>query len=147
MRWSKCGSDNLADKKFCGDCGASLANSCPKCGAENPPAKRFCGDCGSALVAEKATTQSAISSFNAPEPAISDKQPSGANDGERNTITALVADITRSLELMEDLDPEEARKIVDPALKLMIDAVHRYDGHIVQSTGDGIFAMFGAPCS
>ncbi|MBV8360988.1 MAG: AAA family ATPase, partial [Deltaproteobacteria bacterium] len=43
------------------------------------------------------------------------------------------------------LDPEEARAIVDPALKLMIDAVHRYDGYVVQSTGDGIFALFGAP--
>ena len=49
------------------------------------------------------------------------------------------------MELMEDLDPEEARAIIDPALKLMIDAVHRYDGYIVQSTGDGIFALFGAP--
>ena len=46
---------------------------------------------------------------------------------------------------MQDLDPEEARAIVDPALKLMIDAVHRYDGYMVQSTGDGIFALFGAP--
>ena len=45
----------------------------------------------------------------------------------------------------QDLDPEEARAIVDPALKLMIDAVHRYDGYVVQSTGDGIFALFGAP--
>ena len=27
----------------------------------------------------------------------------------------------------------------------MIDAVHRYDGYVVQSTGDGIFAIFGAP--
>ena len=42
---------------------------------------------------------------------------------------------------MEDLDPEEARAIIDPALKLMIDAVHRYDGYVVQSTGDGIFAL------
>jgi class 3 adenylate cyclase/tetratricopeptide (TPR) repeat protein len=69
-------------------------------------------------------------------------QPS---DGERKTVTALFADIKGSMELMEDLDPEEARAIVDPALKLMIDAVHRYDGYIVQSTGDGIFALFGAP--
>ena len=46
---------------------------------------------------------------------------------------------------MEDLDPEEARAIIDPALKLMIDAVRRYDGYVVQSTGDGIFALFGAP--
>jgi class 3 adenylate cyclase len=49
------------------------------------------------------------------------------------------------MDLIEDLDPEEARAIVDPALKLMIDAAHRYDGYIVQSTGDGIFAIFGAP--
>jgi class 3 adenylate cyclase/tetratricopeptide (TPR) repeat protein len=68
-----------------------------------------------------------------------------AIDGERKTVTALFADIKGSMELMEDLDPEEARGIVDPALKLMIDAVHRYDGYIVQSTGDGIFALFGAP--
>jgi class 3 adenylate cyclase len=66
-------------------------------------------------------------------------------DGERKTVTALFADIKGSMELMEDLDPEEARAIVDPALKLMIDAARHYDGYIVQSTGDGIFALFGAP--
>ena len=60
-------------------------------------------------------------------------------------MTALFADIKGSTELMEDLDPEEARAIIDPALKLMIDAAHRYDGYVVQSTGDGIFALFGAP--
>ena len=66
-------------------------------------------------------------------------------DGERKTVTALFADIKGSTELMEDLDPEEARTIIDPALKLMIEAVRRYDGYVVQSTGDGIFALFGAP--
>jgi hypothetical protein len=66
-------------------------------------------------------------------------------EGERKTVTALFADIKGSTQLMEDLDPEEARAIVDPALKLMIEAVHRYDGYVVQSTGDGIFALFGAP--
>jgi class 3 adenylate cyclase len=66
-------------------------------------------------------------------------------DGERKTVTALFVDIKGSMELMEDLDPEEARTIVDPALSLMIDAARRYDGYIVQSTGDGIFALFGAP--
>jgi class 3 adenylate cyclase len=60
-------------------------------------------------------------------------------------VTALFADIKGSTELMEDLDPEEARAIIDPALKLMMDAAHRYDGYVVQSTGDGIFALFGAP--
>jgi class 3 adenylate cyclase len=60
-------------------------------------------------------------------------------------MTALFADIKGSMDLLEDLDPEEARRLVDPALKLMIDAVHHYNGHVVQSTGDGIFAIFGAP--
>jgi class 3 adenylate cyclase len=46
----------------------------------------------------------------------------GAQDGERKTITALFADIKGSVELMEGLDPEEARAIVDPALQLMMDA-------------------------
>ena len=68
-----------------------------------------------------------------------------SSDGERKTVTALFADIKGSMELIEDLDPEEARRIIDPALQLMMDAVHRYDGYIVQSTGDGIFALFGAP--
>ena len=66
-------------------------------------------------------------------------------DGERKTVTALFADIKGSMELIEDLDPEEARRLVDPALKLMMDAVHRYEGYVAQSTGDGIFALFGAP--
>jgi class 3 adenylate cyclase len=56
-------------------------------------------------------------------------------DGERKTVTALFADIKGSMELMEDLDPEEARAIIDPALHLMIEAVRRYDGYVVQSTG------------
>jgi class 3 adenylate cyclase len=58
------------------------------------------------------------------------------SDGERKTVTALFADIKGSMELMESLDPEEARALVDPALKLMVDAVHSYEGYVVQSTGD-----------
>src|SRR5262245_11249086 len=60
-------------------------------------------------------------------------------EGERKTVTALFADIKGSMDLMEDLDPDEARTLVDPALKLMMEAVHRYDGYTVQSTADGIF--------
>ena len=66
-------------------------------------------------------------------------------EGERKTVTALFADIKGSMDMMEELDPEEARAIVDPALALMMDAAHRYDGYVVQSTGDGMFALFGAP--
>jgi class 3 adenylate cyclase/predicted ATPase len=69
----------------------------------------------------------------------------GAPDGERKTITALFADMAGFTALTKDLDPEDARYIIDPALKLMMDAVHRYEGYVAQSLGDGIFALFGAP--
>jgi len=145
MRCSKCGSESPATKKFCGDCGTPLANRCPKCGAQNPPGKRFCGDCGTALAATSASAQSPTSSLGSADIAISTEATNSAvAEGERKTVTALFADIKGSTELMEDLDPEQARAIVDPALKLMIEAVHRYDGYVVQSTGDGIFALFGA---
>jgi class 3 adenylate cyclase/predicted ATPase len=145
MRCSKCGSENPVGKKFCGDCGASLTSRCTKCGADNPPGKPFCGDCGAALLA--ATPRSPASSSKVPEVAITIEQARASTivDGERKTVTALFADIKGSMELMEDLDPEEARAIVDPALTLMIDATHHYGGFVVQSTGDGIFALFGAP--
>src|SRR5215475_8820888 len=69
----------------------------------------------------------------------------GATDGERKTITALFADLKGSTALIEGLDPEEARALIDPALQLMMDAVHRYEGYVAQALGDGIFALFGAP--
>jgi class 3 adenylate cyclase len=70
-----------------------------------------------------------------------------AIEGERKTVTALFADLKGSTELMAALDPEEAREIVDPALRIMVEAVRRYEGYVVQSTGDGIFALFGAPAA
>jgi class 3 adenylate cyclase len=142
MLCSKCGAENPSDKKFCGDCGAVLSNRCPKCGVENPPGKRFCGDCGTALVppAGAAPQQSDDSPFRVAETTAAESL-----DGERKTITALFADIKGSMELIENLDPEQARNIIDPALKVMMEAMQRYGGHVVQSTGDGIFAVFGAP--
>jgi class 3 adenylate cyclase/tetratricopeptide (TPR) repeat protein len=146
MRCSNCGSENPAAKKFCEDCGAPLEHRCPECGAETTAGKRFCGECGSALAGSGATAQSPRSPLGIADITVSaEATDSAVPEGERKTVTALFADIKGSMELMEDLDPEEARAIVDPALKLMIDAVQRYGGYVVQSTGDGIFALFGAP--
>src|SRR6266446_2504194 len=50
-----------------------------------------------------------------------------------------------STELIAGLDPEEARRLLDPALHIMMDAVHRYEGTVNQVLGDGIMALFGAP--
>jgi hypothetical protein len=134
MLCPSCEYDNPSETKFCGSCGSLLRNICPGCGSDNPPRFRFCGACGAAL---NAGGPSALSSV----PAAPDSLP----EGERKTVTALFADIKGSTELMRDLDPEEARAIVDPVLQLMMAAVHRYGGYVAQSTGDGIFALFGAP--
>jgi class 3 adenylate cyclase len=143
MRCSKCGSDNREGRKFCTNCGTPLVSTCPKCGAAIQPGEKFCGECGAAI-GVSAPSATPIAQLRPLQ--LSDAIPATeVIDGERKTVTALFADIKGSMELMEDLDPEEARAFVDPALKLMIDAVHHFDGYIVQSTGDGIFALFGAP--
>jgi len=149
MLCAKCGTDNREGRRFCAQCGQPLKLACSACGAQNEPGERFCGDCGAALAGPPASTAttSPQTASSGPKVRVTSGQPDGSTavDGERKTITALFADIKGSTELEKDLDPEEARAIIDPALKLMIDAAHRYDGYIVQSTGDGIFALFGAP--
>src|SRR5262249_7627166 len=66
-------------------------------------------------------------------------------EGERKIVTALFADIQGSMDLMAELDPEEAEAVVSPALGLMSGAVARYEGHVVPSAGGGVFALFGGP--
>src|SRR6202171_3076847 len=149
MRCSSCGTENPAGMKFCGNCAAPMKNRCAACGFENPPQFKFCGECGVSVTSASGEAASAKQAPSNPPPPIriAPEQPASAElpGGERKTVTALFADIKGSMDLMEDLDPEEARALIDPALKLMIEGVHRYDGYIVQSTGDGIFALFGAP--
>jgi len=147
MLCAKCNNDNPADASFCESCGAKLELTCPACNASLSPGARFCKKCGAAAGAAAPGQPSAASTKKSNDSLIrvADSPAREDLEGERKTVTALFADIKGSTELEQDLDPEEARAIVDPALKLMIDAVQRYDGYVVQSTGDGIFALFGAP--
>jgi class 3 adenylate cyclase/tetratricopeptide (TPR) repeat protein len=149
---AKCERNNSGDAQFCQGCGARLELICSTCATANGLDANFCKKCGTRLTAStqvpseigqraKPLDQSLLG-----ERAIRLTVPgSDVIDGERKTVTALFADIRGSTELMEDLDPEEARALIDPALKLMIEAVQHYGGHVVRSTGDGIFALFGAP--
>ena len=68
-----------------------------------------------------------------------------ALEGERKQDTVLFADLKGSTELIQGLDPEEARQLLDPAVHVMMDAVHHYEGTVNQVLGDGIMALFGAP--
>jgi hypothetical protein len=126
IRCGKCGRENRQGRRFCAGCGTALELKCPQCSASNEPDEQYCGQCGSALVLGNG---SAV----ARQPAqavriVAENSEAQPLDGERKTVTALFADIKGSTELMEDLDPEDARAIIDPALKLMIEAVRRYDG-------------------
>ena len=121
MRCTKCGTESTTSRKFCAACGSPLSSRCPKCGAENAPSSAFCEDCGTALAghAASAATSSPQAASTAPNIRVTPEQPDASTtlDGERKTVTALFADIKGSTELMADLDPEEARAIVDPALQ------------------------------
>src|SRR5712692_8383982 len=159
MRCASCSFENQQESQFCEECGTKLVPTCPSCGREMRPTAKFCPACGAPLsVRPLAPRPQAL--ITSPQSPLSYTPPHlaqhilaeqaamearGATEGERKTITALFADIKGSMALIEDLDPEEARRIVDPALQLMMEAVHRYDGYVAQSTGDGIFALFGAP--
>src|SRR5207247_9062857 len=66
-------------------------------------------------------------------------------EGERKLVTVVFADLKGSMELLADRDPEEARKLLDPVLERMMEAVHRYEGTVNQVMGDGIVALVGAP--
>ncbi len=119
---------------------------CPRCQHENPIGQKFCGECGIRLgqgdgTARFWTPQSEIPRHLA-EKILTSKL---ALEGERKQVTVLFADLKGSMELMADRDPEEARKLLDPVIEHMMEAVHRYEGTVNQVMGDGIMALFGAP--
>jgi len=145
MKCPRCQQENPAGQKFCGDCGARLTDSCLACGAANPPGQKFCGECGAALSpgrARQLATPDAYTPKHLAERIIHSK---AALAGERKQVTVLFADLKGSMELLADRGPEEARKLLDPVLERMIEAVHRYEGTVNQVMGDGIMALFGAP--
>jgi len=127
-----------------------LSNVCPSCGAKVEPGSRFCDGCGAPLVAASrpATRPSHLASPESYTPKhLAEKilTSKTALEGERKQVTVLFADLKGSMELLADRDPEEARKILDPVLERMMEAVHRYEGTVNQVMGDGIMALFGAP--
>ena len=114
--------------------------------AANPPGNKFCGQCGASLVqaatAAKFASPEAYTPKHLAEKILTSKS---ALEGERKQVTVLFADMKGSMELLADRDPEEARKLLDPVIEHMMEAVHRYEGTVSNLMGDGIMALFGAP--
>ena len=145
MKCSRCQVDNRDGVRFCEACGARLDLVCARCGSAVPEDRSFCGACGGSL------TRSPRERFNSPHdytPQYLAEKILGAREtleGERKQVTVLLADVRGSLELLVDRDPEDARRVLDPVLTEMMEAVHRYEGTVNQVMGDGIMALFGAP--
>ena len=140
----RCGHENPPEARFCNGCGAKLDVRCASCGQSNPAGSRFCNSCGQSLGDAPGRTRPPESYIpkHLAERILTSK---GALEGERKQVTVLFADLKGSMELLADRDPEEARKILDPVLEHMMEAVHRYEGTVNQVMGDGIMALFGAP--
>src|SRR4026208_1307986 len=146
MNCSRCQHDNPVGVKFCGECGARLDSVCAACGAANPPANKFCGQCGTPLTPAVTSTKFASPETYTPKH-LAEKILTSKNalEGERKQVTVLFADMKGSMELLADRDPEEARKLLDPVIEHMMEAVHHYEGTVSNLMGDGIMALFGAP--
>ena len=147
MHCGQCRQDNPHGAKFCGACGGRLDVPCPICGHANAPGGRFCNECGQPMAGAPAARASPVSPQDYTPRYLAEKILTSrhALEGERKHVTVMFADLKGSLELLADRDPEDARRLLDPVLERMMDAVHRYEGTVNQVMGDGIMALFGAP--
>ena len=148
MTSPRCHLDNLATPKFCEHCGFPLDRACAVCGGQLSALAKFCPHCGCALEGFPRSADDRFASPGSYTPRhLAEKifTSRAALEGERKQVTVLFADLKGSMELLGDRDPEEARRILDPVLELMMEAVHHYEGTVNQVMGDGIMALFGAP--
>ena len=130
---ASCGADNDAGRKFCLECGTSLAAACPACGTPNPPAARFCGECGARVAGAAAPAHPATT----PAPAVA----------ERRLVSVLFADLVGFTSLAEHRDAEEVRDLLSRYFDLARGVVERHGGTIEKFIGDAVMAVWGAPTS
>src|SRR5262249_28750212 len=114
-------------------------------GRANAPEMRFCLGCGSLLAAPEVTRHPEPRTYTPKHLAEKILASKSALEGERKHVTVLFADVKGSMDMAEQLDPEEWHGVIDRCLYLLADGVHRFEGTVTQYTGDGIMALFGAP--
>ena len=134
-----CGQENPERSRFCGHCGAPQGTTCPQCATRSAPGMRFCNECGAALVAASTTASITARPSGPPAPMVPE------SEGERKQLTVLVADVKGSMDLQEQLDPEEWAGIMSRLVHILTEGVRRVGGTVDKFTGDGIMALFGAP--
>src|SRR5262245_26090949 len=148
MRCPRCQHENETGAKYCEECAAPLSRACANCGREFSQTAKFCPECAhptglvESVPLRRLATPESYTPKHLAEKILTSKS---ALEGERKQVTVLFADLKGSMELLADRDPEEARRILDPVLTRMMEAVHHYEGTVNQVMGDGIMALFGAP--
>jgi class 3 adenylate cyclase len=133
MRCPRCEEESPPRAKFCFECGAPLARTtCPNCSVQLPAFAKFCPECAHPVARPAAAEPrfAAPDSYTPKHLAEKILTSKSALEGERKLVTVLFADLKGSMELLAGRDPEEARKILDPVLKRMMEAVHRYEGTV-----------------
>jgi hypothetical protein len=131
MKCPRCDAENREGARFCRVCGTAFGAVCSNCGAKVEAGSKFCDSCGTTLVTSPVTA-TAPPRLTSPETytpkhlAERILTSKAALEGERKQVTVLLADLKGSTELLADRDPEEARKILDPVLEQMMDAVPHY---------------------
>ncbi len=147
----QCERTNPEDASFCSGCGAPLERQCAICQRANAADAAFCNGCGERLGEAAPDTGSPPRVERSPRDYtpkhLADKilQSKSALEGERKQVTVLFADVKGSMELAEQIDPEEWHGILDRFFEILTEGVHRFEGTVNQYTGDGIMALFGAP--
>ncbi|MEA2901169.1 MAG: hypothetical protein QOH36_1056 [Actinomycetota bacterium] len=146
-----CGATIVEGRRFCTSCGTRLPLACPACATPADPGDRFCGNCGTPLTAPAPAVTAPAVAAPAALPAAPDTllppPPSRAvrEDGERKQLTVLFADVQGSMDMQEDMDPEEWAGIMDRFVGLLSAGITRFEGRVDKFTGDGVMALFGAP--
>src|ERR1700758_3087895 len=138
MKCPQCEFENRPQAKFCEECAAPLARTCANCGHQLSATAKFCPECAHP-VAGGAVTQSRFASPQVYTPKhLAEKIliSKSSLEGERKQVTVLFADMKGSMELLADRDPEEARKLLDPVIEHMMEAVHRYEGTVSNLMGE-----------
>ena len=150
MNCPGCDHENPDDATFCGECGSTFGSelACPDCGRENSVGQKFCHGCGGPLVRDGDKTPAREPRAYTPKH-LADKilRSKSVLEGERKQVTVLFADVKGSMELADQLDPEEWHRLLERFFEILSEGVHRFEGTVNQYTGDGIMALFGAPIS
>ena len=129
----RCQQENPSQAKFCLECAGPLALRCANCGTQLPAGSKVLFRCATPVSAPGSPPRFISPESYTPKH-LAEKilNSKGALEGERKQVTVLFADLKGSMELLADRDPEVARKLLDPVLERMMEAVHRYEGTVNQ---------------